>query len=60
MGTHQSRQGIALLISSVTSVAICAIIFFVLLGGTVGSVMRKAQKDRMIRFLAPTPNPNSP
>jgi hypothetical protein len=45
MCTNQVQQGIILLISSIASIAICVLIFFALIVGSIGAAANKASKD---------------
>jgi hypothetical protein len=45
MCTNQVRQGVILLVSSIASMAICALIFFLVIVGTVGAAAQKASED---------------
>lgn len=45
MCTNQVKQGILLLVSSFASIALCALIFFAVVVGTVGVAAKKASDD---------------
>jgi hypothetical protein len=61
MCTDQVVQGVVLLISSLASIAICAVIFMVVILGTFGLALQKAQekqtKVRQHIMASPTPRP---
>jgi mannitol-specific phosphotransferase system IIBC component len=45
MCTNQVKQGVILLISSIASMAICALIVFAVILGTIGAAAQKASDD---------------
>ena len=45
MCTHQVKQGVILLLSSLASLALCALIFFAVILGTVGVAAKKVSDD---------------
>jgi hypothetical protein len=60
MCTNQVGQGVALLISSFASMVICAVLFFVVILGTFGLALHKAQEQQTtVRHfpVSPTPRP---
>jgi hypothetical protein len=57
MCTNQVGQGVTLLVASIASLAICVVIFMLLiLGvGVIGLSVQKAQKEHIRTSLGPTP-----
>ena len=45
MCTNQVGQGVILLVSSIASMVVCALIFFLVIIGTIGAVAQKASED---------------
>jgi hypothetical protein len=45
MCTNQVKQGVILLVSSIASIGICMLIFFLIIVGTVGAAFEKAAED---------------
>lgn len=45
MCTNQVKQGVLLLVSSIASLGICALIFFALIVGSIGGAVIKASED---------------
>jgi hypothetical protein len=45
MCTNQVRHGVILLVSSIVSMAICALIFILVIAGTIGAAAQKASED---------------
>ena len=59
MSTNQVRAGVALLIASIGSLAMCVFIFMLVIMGTIGAIglstVHKVQKERIRTLITPTP-----
>ena len=55
MCTNHVGQGIALLVSGIASAALCSLVFFALIIGTVGSAFEKASRDAKLHPINESP-----